>query len=62
MKQKEEDSIMMKTIRLLIIGVLLLVFSGCFPVFVPGPGGGGGHERHEEHGGGERGGGHGERR
>lgn len=48
---------MMKTMRLLIIGVLLLVFSGCFPVFVPESGRGGGHE---EHGGGERGGGHGE--
>ena len=52
----------MKKIRLLIIGVLLLVLSGCFPIFVPEPGRGGGHEGHEEHGGGgERGGGHGER-
>ena len=50
---------MTKTMRLLIIGVLLLAFSGCFPIFVPGPGGG--HGGHEGHGGGERGGGHGER-
>ena len=52
---------MMNTIRIFIIGVLLLVLSGCFPIFVPEPGRGGGHERHEERGGGERGGGHGER-
>ena len=49
----------MKKIRLLIIGVLLLVSSGCFPVFVPAPGGGGGKGGHEEHGG-RRGGDHGE--
>jgi hypothetical protein len=47
----------MKKIRLLIIGVLLVVLSGCFPVFVPGPGGGG-RGGHEGHGGGERGGEH----
>jgi hypothetical protein len=40
---------MMKKIRLMMIGVLLVVSSGCFPVFVPGDGDRG---RHEEHGGG----------
>jgi hypothetical protein len=49
----------MKKIRLLILGLLLVVSSGCFPIFVPGPGGGG-HGGHEEHGGGEHGGEHGE--
>jgi hypothetical protein len=48
----------MNKIRLLIIGVLLVVLSGCFPVFVPVSGEGGGHEGREEH----HGGGHGERR
>jgi hypothetical protein len=55
----------MKKIRLMIISLLLLVSSGCFPIFVPvddgrggrggghedhGHGGGGGDRGHEEHG------------
>ena len=40
---------MMKKFRLVVIGLLLVVFSGCFPVFVPE---GGHREGHEEHGGG----------
>lgn len=64
-KQRKDDSIVMKKIRLLIIGILLVVSSGCFPIFIHdrdghgGPGGGG-HEGHEDHGGGERGGEHGD--
>ncbi len=40
---------MSNKVRLFIIGVLLVVFSGCFPIFVPIRERGGG--RHEEHGG-----------
>jgi len=46
---------MTKKIRLVIIGLLLVVFSGCFPVFVPEGGNRGGHEEHG--GGGHRDGG-----
>ena len=44
--------------RIIIVTVLLLACSGCFPVFVPGEGGDrggerGGHDRHDQ---GDRGG------
>jgi len=48
---------MKKSIQLIIITILLLACSGCFPVLVPADGererGGGGHDRHDQ---GERGG------
>jgi hypothetical protein len=37
----------MKKIRLMMIGVLLVVLSGCFPVFIPEDGDHRGHERHD---------------
>ena len=44
---------MKKGIQYIIVAVLLAVCSGCFPVFVPGPGGGrhGGHHDEGRHGG-----------
>jgi hypothetical protein len=47
---------MKRNIRYLVVAVLLLACSGCFPVFVPEGGheeGRGGHEHHDqgEHGG-----------
>jgi hypothetical protein len=47
---------MKKKIRLLIIGVMLLVSSGCFPFWWDGGGRGYGHGEHGEHWGGEHGG------
>ena len=50
---------MKKILQYIIVTILLLACSGCFPVFVPGEGGGrGGGERggHEHHDQGERGG------
>jgi hypothetical protein len=38
---------MMKKIRLVIIGILLVVTSGCFPIFVPADGDHRGHEEHD---------------
>lgn len=52
---------MMKKIRLVIIGLLLVVFSGCFPVLVPEGGDRGRHEGHGD-GGHREGGEHEERR
>ncbi len=46
--QNKDDNTIMKTIKLIIIGVLLLVSSGCFPIFIPDEGPRGGH--HEGHG------------
>ncbi len=48
---------MKKKIGLLVIVVMLLVSSGCFPYWGGGRGGGfGGHGEHGEHWGGEHGG------
>ena len=46
---------MKKNIQYLIVAVLLLACSGCFPIFVPveegGHGGGGGEHEHHDQGG-----------
>ena len=40
---------MKKSMRHIIVTILLLACSGCFPIFVPEGGGErGGHERHDE--------------
>lgn len=45
---------MKKNIQYLIVAILLLACSGCFPVFIPeegGHGGGGGEHEHHDQGG-----------
>jgi hypothetical protein len=47
---------MKKNIQYIIVTILLLACSGCFPVFVPTEGGGHGGGEHEHHEQGEHGG------